>query len=170
MSGPARPSQRLSKQQLKGAIEKEVKKFEESYFWIDQHMPASFFEEVDQESILLIAHSLENFDLNDFLAHIHLKKMSYVMCLDSPDADLRILKHYKRVGIKNYRSFVSNEPPPFPGVKAPLRIARILFSDFVETASPEDVLTKDKEKEILEQIKLRNPQVTESDLHKLISS
>ena len=170
MSGKARPSQRLSKQQLKEAIEKEVKKFEASYFWIDQHMPASFFEELDQESILLIAHSLENFDLNDFFSHIHLKKMGFVMCLDSPDADLRILKHYKRYGIKNYRSFVSNEPPPFPGVKARLRIARILFSDFVETSSPEDLLSKEKEKEFFEQVKARNPDVTESEMHKLIST
>jgi glutamate dehydrogenase len=168
MSGKSRPSLRLSKQQLKDAIEKEVKKFEASYFWIDQHMPASFFEELDQESILLIAHSLENFDLNDFLSHIHLKKMGFVMCLDSPDADLRILKHYKRYGIKNYRSFVSNEPPPFPGVKVPLRIARILFSDFVETSSPEELLMK--EKEIFAQVKQRNPDVMESEMRKFIST
>ncbi len=170
MNRPARPSQRLSKQQLKEAIENEVKKFEASYFWIDQHMPTSFFEEIDLESILLIAHSLENFDLNEFFSHINLKKMGYVMCLDSPDADLRILKHYKRYGIKNYRSFVSNEPPPFSRVKAPLRIARILFSDFVETSSPADILTPEKEKELLEQVQTRNPQVTEGEMRSLIST
>lgn len=168
MSHSERPSQRLSNEQLSKAIEKEIKKFEENYSWIDRHMPASFFEEVDQESILLIVHSLEGLDLNDFFSHIHLKKMAYVMCLDSPDADLRVLRHYKRYGIKNYRSFVSNEPPPFPGIKAPLRIARILFSDFVEPPAA-DLFPEEKEKEILDQVKARNPQVTENDVRKLIA-
>src|SRR5271168_2862638 len=106
MSSSARPSQRLSKEQLHQAIQKESKKFEENYSWIDQHMPTSFFEEVDQESILLIVHHLEGLNLSDFFSHIHLKNMAYVMCLDSPDADLRVLKHYTSYGIKNYRSFV----------------------------------------------------------------
>lgn len=168
MSSSPHPSQKLSKQQLQQAIAKESKKFEENYSWIDQHMPTSFFEEIDQESILLIVHSLENLNLNDFFSHLHLKNMAYVMCLDSPDADLRILKHYKRYGIKNYRSFVSNAPPPFPGITAPLRIARILFSDYVEKAS-HDLLSIEKEKEILEQVQARNPQVTENDVRNLIT-
>src|ERR1700722_808993 len=168
MSSSARPSQRLTKEQLNQAIAHESKKFEESYLWIDRHMPASFFEELDQESILLIAHNLENLDLNDFFSHLHLKNMAYVVCLDSPDADLRVLKQYKQYGIKNYRSFVSNEPPPFPGVKAPLRIARILFSDFVEKSPPE-LISVDREKEIFSELKARNPQVTEDDLHSLIA-
>ena len=159
--------QKLSKKQLQEAIKKESQKFEENYSWIDQHMPTSFFEEVDQEGILLIVHSLESLDLNDFFSHIHLKKMAYILCLDSPDADLRVLRHYKQYGIKNYRSFVSNKPPLFPGIKAPLRIARILFSDFVEKAHT-DLFSEDKEKEILEQVKARNPEVTENDLHHLI--
>ncbi len=167
MSSSARPSQRLSKQELQQAIAKESKTFEENYSWIDQHMPASFFEEVDQESIILIVHSLENLNLNDFFSHLHLKNMAYVICLDSPDADLRILKHYKRYGIKNYRSYVSNKPPPFPGIKTPLRIARILFSDYVEKI-PLDLFSEEREKEIVEQVKARNPQVTESDVRRLI--
>lgn len=142
----SRPTQRLSKEQLQQAIQQESKLFEEYYFWIEQHMPASFFEEVDQESILLIVHSLMGFDLNDYFSHIHLKHMAFTLCLDSPDADLRILKHYRSFGIKNYRSFVSNAPPPFPGPKAHLRIARILFSDFVEKR-PENLLPAEREKE-----------------------
>ncbi len=167
MARSKRPSQRLSKQELQKAIANESKKFEENYSWIDQHMPASFFEEVDQESIWLIVHSLENFNLNDYFSHLHLKNVGYAMCLDSPDADLRILKQYKRYGIKNYRSFVSNEPPPFPGIKAPLRIARLLFSEYVETPEA-DLLPAEKEKEILGEIQARNPQVNARDLHRLV--
>src|ERR1700689_413566 len=112
MSTP-RPMERLSKEQLQQAIQNESKHFEEYYFWIEQHMPASFFEDVDQESIVLIVHSLMGFDLSDYFSHIHVKNMAFALCLDSPDADLRILKHYRSFGIKNYRSFVSNAPPPF---------------------------------------------------------
>ncbi len=163
----SRPMQRLSHEQLQQAIQHESKRFEEYYLWIEQHMPASFFEEVDQESILLIVHSLMGFDLNDYFAHIHLKNMAFTLCLDSPDADLRILKHYRSFGIKNYRSFVSNAPPPFPKIKAPLRIARILFNDFVEKR-PDDLFTPEREQEIVEEVKRRNPNVTESDVRKLM--
>lgn len=163
----SRPTQRLSKEQLQQAIQKESKRFEEYYFWIEQHMPASFFEEVDQESIVQIVHSLMGFDLNDCFCHLHIKNMAFALCLDSSDADLRVLKHYRSFGIKSYRSFVSNAPPPFPGLKACLRIARILFSDFVE--KPEEIFAPEKEKEIVEAVKARRPHVSDSDVRKLIS-
>jgi glutamate dehydrogenase len=162
------PAHRMSKEQLQQTIRQESARFEEYYLWIEKHMPASFFEEMEPESIALIVHSLMSFDLNDFFSHIHLKKMAFTLCLDSPDADLRILKHYIGYGIKNYRSFVSNDPPPFPKVKSPLRIARVLFSDFVEKR-PTDLLTEEKEKEIAAEVKTRNPNVTENDVRKLIA-
>jgi len=94
MSTP-RQTQRLSKDQLQTAIQKESKRFEEHYSWIEKHMPPSFFEEVDQDSILLIVYSLMGFNLNDYFSHLHLKNMAFTLSLDSPDVDLRILKHYK---------------------------------------------------------------------------
>ncbi len=160
-------SHRLSKEQLQAAIQRESGRFEEHYSWIEKHMPPSFFEEVDKESILLIVYSLMGFNLNDYFSNLHLKNMAYTLSLDSPNADLRVLKHYKTYGIKNYRSFVSNEPPPFPGVKAPLRITRILFSDYVEK---EGHALPAPEKEIIAQVQARNPEVTENDVKTLIAS
>lgn len=160
---------RLSKEQLQAAIEKQSKRFEEHYAWIEEHMPSSFFQEVDQETVLLLVYSLMRFNLNDFYSHLHLKNMAFTISLDSPDADLRILRHFKSYGIKSYRSFVSNEPPPFPRIKAPLRITRILFNDFVEK-KPEHLYPEDQVKDIAEQVKARNPAVTEKDVHKLIYS
>lgn len=162
-------NQRLSKEQLEAALRKEGKRFEEHYSWIEKHMPASFFEEVDQESILLLVYSLMGFHLNDYFSHIHLKNRAFTLSLDSPDADLRILKHFKSYGIKNYRSFVSNAPPPFPRIKAPLRIAQIHFIDEAEEKT-KNFYPPDKEKEIIEQVKLRNPQVTEEDVRHLLTS
>lgn len=167
MNKPQHP-ERLSHEQLQRAIQQESERFKQYYLWIEQHMPAGFFEDVDQESIILIVHSLMNFDLNDYFAPIHLKDMAFTLCLDSPDADLRILKQYHSYGIKNYRSFVSNSAPPFAKLKAPLRIARILFNGYVEKALEESFL-KEKEDEVIAEVKKRNPTVTDPDVRKLLS-
>lgn len=159
---------RLSSEQLQQAIRKESKKFEEFYLWIEAHMPPRFFEEVDQESILLIVHSLMGLDLGDYFSQIHRKDLALVLCLDSPDADLDVLKHYQMYGIKNYRAFVSNVPPPFKNATSPLRITHIRFRDqFDEKAiappSPE------KTAEIIEQLKKRNTLVTHNDIARLMT-
>jgi glutamate dehydrogenase len=169
MSVPPHPDQRLTKEQLHAAIQREGKRFEEYYSWMEKHMPASFFEELDQESILLIARSLISFPLTDYFSHIHLKNKAFSLSLNSPDVNLRILRHYKSDSIKNYRSFVSDEPPPFPGLIAPLCIARILFADDTEQKT-KDLPLPGEEKEIFKQVRARNPGVTEDAVHTLISA
>ncbi|MBS0620965.1 MAG: NAD-glutamate dehydrogenase [Verrucomicrobia bacterium] len=159
---------RLTKEQLQMAIQIEGEKFEKYYLWVGEHMPPSFFEELDHESIVLVVHALMALDLNDYFSNFHMKSKAFALCLDSADADLHVLRHYKSYVIKHYRSFVSNAPPPFPGVNAPLRIACILFQG-KEEAPDEELLPQEKEKELTEQVKARNPQVTESDVHKLLS-
>ena len=52
---------RLTKEQLQQAIAKESEKFTQFFTWVEGHMPPSFFEEVDQESIFLIVHALMGF-------------------------------------------------------------------------------------------------------------
>jgi glutamate dehydrogenase len=155
---------------LKLGIQNESKKFEIFYRWLEAHMPPSFFEEVDHENILLVTHSLMGFDLQDYFSHIHLKHSALALCLDSPDADLRILKHYQMYGIKNYRSFVSNAPLPFPKAQAPLRVAVIGLTEFSESAEEEEpsILSEDKKKEIFKQLKARNPKVHEKEFNDLI--
>ncbi|MES2121775.1 MAG: NAD-glutamate dehydrogenase domain-containing protein [Chlamydiota bacterium] len=165
-SGQSKP--RMSSDKLKEAVAEESKQFEAHYLWLEKHMPPSFFEEVDSASVISIVHSLMSFNLNNFSSNIHLKNSAFTLCLDSPDADLKILRRYRDYAIKSYRSFVSNEPPPFSKAKAPLRIARILFSDFVEETE-EKPFSKELEKEMHEQIRERNPEVTEADIHKLLS-
>jgi glutamate dehydrogenase len=159
---------KLSKEELQRAIQKESKRYEEHYDWIEQHMPFSFFEEVETDTILLIAHSLMRLDLQDFFSHIHLKNAAVVLCLDAPDADLRILKHYRMYGIKNYRAFVSNEAPPFPGISVRLRIAVIIFTG-AEDKKEETVIGPEREKELHELVKARNPEVSEKEFRHLIT-
>lgn len=160
--------ERLSPEQLQSAIQRESKKFESIYMWIEEHMPPSFFKEVDEENILLVVHSLMGFDLSNYFSQIHTKTLGLILCLDEPDADLKILKHHQGLGIKNYRAFISNAPPPFPGIKVPLRIALIVFTD---PATPllGDFFAHDAEQTILAELKERNPHLTDNDFHKLIS-
>lgn len=156
------------REELASAVLKESHKCEKSYVWLQQHMPPSFFEELSEDDILLIAHSLMGLDLQDFFAHIHLKDMAMTLCLDSEDADLRILKTYQMHGIKDYRTFVSNSPPPFPRIKKFLRIAIIHFTMAPELEATEKILDPTKKKEIYKLVKARNPQVTESEFRKLL--
>ena len=165
---PIDPKRSSSKNKLQLAIHKESKKFEEFYSWIEKHMPPRFFEEVDQESVILIVHSLMGLDLSDYLTHINLKDRAFVLCLDSPDADLNVLKAYHLYGIKNYRAFLSNEPPPLKDAKACLRITHLLFRDAVEETQGE-LFPPESKKKIFAEVKERNPQVTNEDVNHLLS-
>jgi glutamate dehydrogenase len=156
----------VSKEDLQKAIQQEAKRLEEYYHWLERHMPPSFFEEVGPDNVLLIAHSLMRLDVQDYLSHIHLKDSAITLCLDSSDADMRVLRHYRMRGIKNYRAFVSNEPPPFRGIKTNLRIATIHFTEFEGKEAPlEEALPEG----IFEQVKARNPEVSEKEFRKLIA-
>lgn len=114
---------------LKSAIEREGEKFQECYLWLEKAMPPAFFNEITPNDMLLITHSLIGFELQNYYSTINPKGAAIVLYLDYPDADLRILQNYAMYGIKNYQAFVSNSPPPFPGIKENLRIATIIFTD-----------------------------------------
>lgn len=152
---------------LTAAIENESKKFQENYLWLEQSMPSNFFAEVGQENAMLITHSLMGFHLQDFFSTIHLKGAAIVMCLDSADADLKILKNYSLYGIKNYETFVSNSPPPIPGITAFLRIATIYFTE--ESDNKEKPLPTETKELLHQMVKERNPALNEKEFEKLIS-
>lgn len=159
-----------SRERLQLGIQQESKKFEETYLWLEKHMPPSFFKEVEHENILLITHSLMGFDLQDYFSHIHIKHSAFALCLDSPEADLKVLKHYQMYGIKNYRTYISNAPPPFAKVKSPLRIAVIGLKELTQKADPiEEVFPKAQQQEVYELLKRRNPRVNEKEFHHLIN-
>jgi glutamate dehydrogenase len=157
----------VRKQDLQAAIQLESKKFEQNYVWIEAHLPPSFFEDSDSETVILVAHSLMDFDSQEYFSHIHFKNKAIALCLDTVDADLQILRHYRGRGIKNYRTFVSNVPPPFPGVKQNLRVAVIYFTEIEEE---KETGSKEPFKEVFEQVKKRNPEVTEKEFETLLES
>lgn len=157
---------KLNKDQLKQAMERESDLFEEYYLWIEEHMPPAFFEEIERTQMMIIAHNLMGFPVQNFYSQIHFGNCSFVLCLDSPDADERILQHYSLYGIKSYRTFVSDIPPPFPDVKKKLRIATIFFTEIEDME--ESVLEEGRAKEVFELVKTRNPELTRKEFDDLI--
>lgn len=157
-----------SHEQLMHAIQNETQKFQEYYVWMEKAMPPIFFEEVDHENLMLIAHNLMGFHLQQFFSTIHMEHGAIALCLDSPDADLKILKNYALYGIKNYQTYVSNSPLPIAGVEANLRIAFIYFTEAVEKqTTPYPIETKE---ELRALVKQRNPSLTDQEFNELIGS
>lgn len=162
-----RPEHSISNEQLLTAIQNETKRFQDYYLWLENSMPANFFDEVPRDNMMLITHSLMGFHLQECFSTIHLKRAAIVLCLDSADADLRILKNYAMYGIKSYETYVSVTPPPFLGIKANLRVAVIYFTEAIE------VVEKPFSKEDYEKLKIlakeRNPALTDQEFEHLIA-
>jgi len=156
-----------SHEQLLMAIQNESRRFQEFYVWLEKTMPPLFFEEMKQENIMLIAHHLMGFQLQEYFTAINLKRSAIVMCLDSPDADLRILKDYAMYGIKNYQCYISLTPPPFRGLKANLRIAMIYFTEAIETV--ETPYPKESKEQLRAIIHEKIPEVTNEEFEKLFA-
>lgn len=156
----------INPHQLSQAIENEGLKFEKCYLWLEKSMPSSFFEEISHDNLMLITHNLMGFDLQDYFSTINLKRAAIVMCLDSADADLRILERYGDYGIKNYITFVSKTPPPFPGLTANLRIGLIYFTEALEIV--EKPFSLESLEELKRQVKARNPTLSDEEFDKLL--
>ncbi|MFI5343858.1 MAG: hypothetical protein ACHQUC_06520 [Chlamydiales bacterium] len=152
---------------LVAAVKNESEKFLEYYLWLEKTMPSSFFEEVASESHLLITHSLMGFDLQDYFSLINLKSAAIVMCLDSADADLRILRHFEFYGIKNYQTYISQKPAPFAGIETPLRVATIEFMGAKETI--EGSLSEKNKAHLRQLVKQENPLITDVEFDQLLT-
>lgn len=157
---------RLTKQELKKAMSFESNQFETFYLWLESHMSSQFFEEVTHEQLMLIAHNLTAFHLNEFLTTIHLKNCSIVLCLNEPDADVQILKDFSIYGIKNYQTFISDEPPPFKKIKHKLRIAIIYYTEFKDSEKEE--IKEKKKEEIFALAKQFNKDMTQEQFNELL--
>lgn len=164
-------SKRFTDADIKKAFQKEQSKFAEHFQWLENHMPHRFFDEIDADSILLVAHNLMYLDQQDYFCHIHFRSSAIVLSLDSPDADMRILHYFRDKTVKNYRAFVSNTPPLFSGTKQHLRITIIHFATLYdyEDSSVASTISKVYQEQIHTILRQRNPKVTDEDFHRLIA-
>jgi glutamate dehydrogenase len=118
----------LSSDLLKKEIASESEAFELAYRWLEEHMPPHFHEEIDTKTRSLIARNLLSFKLQNKWVEIQINHVAFILCMDAPDADLKILKQFTDRAIRYYRTFISNNPPPGEK-KGHLRIAIIHVSD-----------------------------------------
>ncbi|MEM8728249.1 MAG: glutamate dehydrogenase, partial [Chlamydiota bacterium] len=164
-----RPDKR-DKHSKEKAVQFESQQFEQYYVWLQQQMPDGFFDEIEPEQYMLIAHYLMGFSLLDYYCQIQLKNEAFVLILDSPDVDMKILKKFNLFGIKNYRTFISSKPPPFPGVKKRLVIARILFTSYEETKNlkGKELLSREKREEIFQELVRLEPEISKNEFEILI--
>ncbi len=155
------------KNQLQLAIAQETSKFQEYYTWLQNAMSPQFFEEISHDYVMLITHSLMGFHLQDFFSTIHLKRAAIVLCIDSAEADIQILKNYALYGIKYYKTYLSNSAPPASESRKNLRIAIIYFTEAIETI--ENPFPSESKNELRELVQNRNPELTDEQFDKLIS-
>ncbi len=159
---------RISQKEILEAFKSESQKFQNCYLWLEEAMTDSFFEELSAENMMLVAHSLMGFPLQEYYATINLKSAAIVLCLDSPDADITILSGYASYGIKDYRAFISTKPAPFPEVSVKLRVAVIYFTEAVETSFLN--YPKEFKEQLRDLIHIVTPQLSDAEFDRLICS
>src|SRR5688572_6105406 len=86
----------LSSAELQKTLQKESCALETIYRWLEAHMPPRFLNEVTGDVRIIMARALLSFSLQDHFSSIHLKQMAITICLDGPDADLKILKTFAK--------------------------------------------------------------------------
>lgn len=156
----------LSDEKLQTLIRRESNNFRECYRWLEQEMPPTFMNEMGLENIMLITHSLMGFHTQDYFSMINLKNAAIVLCLDSPDADLRILKNYALFGIQHYRTYVSHSPPSFANAASNLRVAVLHFTG--ANLNYQGAVPKEKVEELKALMTKRTPDASEEELEKTI--
>ncbi|MCH9625309.1 MAG: hypothetical protein S4CHLAM123_04800 [Chlamydiales bacterium] len=159
---PKNPKERLTE-----AVKEETQLFEQVYTWLDNSMPTIFFTEVSKEWISMIVHSLMGFKEQDNFAEIHLKNAAISLCLDSSEADVKILKSYPLYGIKSYTTYVSEEPLPFSDAQGFLRIATIQFTTGEEQGTEQ--LSEKMCQELKGFLDVRHPEWSDTKIHELIN-
>lgn len=164
MPSPKKPNR--SERRLRSAIQHESKDFEQAYLWLESHMPNSFFEEIEEEKITLVTHSLMSLHLQDNFSQVHFREGAIVLCPDSPEADVQVLKHYEMHGIQYYRSFISNTPLHKDKLKRNLRVTLVLFTE-ISQKTPE-VLSQARVEELLALVKRHSPEISDTEFQTLL--
>lgn len=156
------------KQDLAHAILEEGNRFQEAYRWLEKAMPPEFFDEVSHEDLMLVTHALIGFPLQDFFSIIHSQKTALALCLDTTDADVRILEHFRSYGIKSYRTFVSKITPLASGKGENLRVAYLHFTEVESNTEPP--FSQDTLEQLRAHLRLLETEMSPHELEALLST
>lgn len=159
----------MKNDELSKAVAFESKQFEVFYLWLKNHMPPSFFEEFEPTQVMTIAHNLMGLNLQGNFIQIHFETCSIVLCLDSFDADVKILKNFAHFGIKSYQTFISDQPPPLPKCTDKLRIAILFFTQIAEEKFANE-LDSSIRSDVFNKLKEKQPTLTKETFDSLLSS
>jgi glutamate dehydrogenase len=154
-------------EELRGAIEREAARFQETYEWLEANMSERFWNEVPKEFVMLIVHNLMSFHLQDYFSRIRVKESAIVLSLDSPDADIKVLSRFRRWGIKHLRHYTSRQPLPNGADGQRLRVTVMYFTEVVETAPAP--LSIDEVHTLKEKLRERNPEATDEAFDQLMA-
>lgn len=150
------------------ALQKESKKFNEYFRWIEDNMPEMFFEEVTQSQLMLIVHNLIEFDSQGYYSSINLKNVALIMSLEEPDADLKVLKNYSMDGIESYQTYVTKTAPSFLNTDLPLRLVIIhLFPGSLKQS--QQIYSKQKSLDLRKVIAIQKPEITDLQFEQAIN-
>jgi len=111
-------------------LAKETEQYRENLAWLRASMPETFFSEVGEENVLLVAHNLVGFDLQDYYSLINLRNAAIILCLDDVDADSKIYTKYQKRGIQTMHTFISEKP--LLKIDKYLRIGVVFFAEPTE--------------------------------------
>lgn len=145
-------------------------KFSEFKKWLKDHMPDRFAAQVEASDQQMIAHYLMGFPMQDYFSIIGLKDRAFVIALDTPDVDIKILSHFD-IGIRSYQTFLSDVPPPFPGVKQKLRVAQVfytLFHDDKQVHECMDHFPMEKKDAVYKALKEQFPEIDFHEYQQLV--
>ncbi|MFA6915540.1 MAG: NAD-glutamate dehydrogenase domain-containing protein [Parachlamydiales bacterium] len=154
---------------LNATIHKESERFQEFYTWLEKNMPPILYEEIGREYLIVVARTLMGFHLQDYFSLIQFGHFAIVMCQDSTDADLKILKNFSMYGIRNYQSYISKAPPPVPGIKANLRIAAVYFIESSAEVQTNPYTPETKE-HLRSLVNVRNSSITDGEFEQIFNS
>jgi glutamate dehydrogenase len=121
---------RLTDEELQMALTAHSHEFEKYYRWMEEHLPARFFEEITHDELTVIVKHFTAFHLNEYFAHLHFKNHAIILCLNETDTDIKILNLFNLYGIKSYQHYISNQPPPYEGISLNFRITIVYFTEF----------------------------------------
>lgn len=148
---------------MMAALQKENEKFQECSIWMEKAMPHQLFQDLDLSTLMLVIHNLLELDSQGYSSTIQVKNSAIALCMDDPDADLKILKNYSSHGIRSYQAYVSTTPPTFIHTSSNIRIVIIHFFSSESDEEPQKALPSEEKSKLRKLVAKENPMISDED-------